>query len=85
MATLPRPRTSEDMREFLANLLSTAAGGTRTRWRRLIHRVERRASSDRDISDWQVTPRGTDRQRAAIETAVARVRADHPFLYDDAR
>ncbi len=73
------------MRAFLAHLLAGAAGGTEARWRQLIGTVEQMPIWQFVAYNWRVSPKGTAKQREAIERAVEVVRAEHPYIHNAER
>lgn len=73
--------TPEQMRDFLAELLEGAAGGTREHWLRAIGPVEALMPVHLNIrGNWRVSPTASKRDRAAIDRAVALVQAEHPYV-----
>ncbi|WP_419809191.1 hypothetical protein [Sphingomonas sp.] len=80
MATRVHFHTPDELVDLLATLIAGAAGGSKVRWRKAIGPVTQLPTWCNIRSNWRVTPRGSDGERAVVEQAAAIVRAEHPYI-----
>jgi hypothetical protein len=72
--------TSYELEEPLVARLVRERGGTSQTWQRALGKVVVRDSGTHVHCNWDLTPRGTDTQRATIERLLDDVRLEHPIV-----
>ena len=72
--------TSADLEQLLIARLVRDQGGTSQTWRRALGKVAVRDAKTHAHCNWEITPDGTDAQKAAIEELLDDVRLVHSIV-----
>lgn len=72
--------TTSELRNLLVTMLAGARGGGRARWRRAVTDIKVYPIETHPHCNWEVRAGGSAGDIAAVERAVDRMRADHPFI-----
>lgn len=75
--------TASDLEHLLIARLVREKGGTSQTWRRALGKVVVRDARTHAHCNWEITPAGTDTQRAAIEEILDEVRLKHSIVMAD--
>lgn len=75
--------TASDLEQLLIARLVREKGGTSQTWRRALGKIIVRDTRTHPHCNWEITPGGTDAQRAAIEDLLDHVRLDHSIVTAD--
>ncbi|KHK89056.1 hypothetical protein [Novosphingobium malaysiense] len=74
--------TASDLEHLLIARLIRERGGTSQTWKRALGKVIVRDMDTHAHCNWDVTPSGTDAQRAAIERLLDDVRLEYSIVAD---
>jgi len=72
--------TAAKIRETIAKILTSAAGGTEEHWWRCTGNVAAFSLAAKSQTNWTVQPRGTPEERDMVNRAVAVVREAYPYV-----
>lgn len=77
--------TASELRDLIVRLLAKENGGGTLRWRKVLGELKVYPRSTHAHCNWDARPSGSAGDVAAIESAVDRVRLQHPFVDDRRR
>ncbi|MFZ5748024.1 MAG: hypothetical protein ACOY45_10285 [Pseudomonadota bacterium] len=72
--------TDADLTDLFVATLIRTRGGTRARWRRVLGQVRVYDRATHPHCNWELAPRGSPADIAAVEALSDRLRGEHPLI-----
>ena len=73
--------TPDALRALIVEILVGVAGGTATRWERIVGNVEELPIALHPRSNWRIIPTGSSDEAVTANAAAEVVRAEHAYVH----